>query len=483
MATDGNSLGQGLLKEYGNCLSVYHGNGILTLEDGKKLDCAFEAGQLNNGRVLLLCDFLPPFPTCLSISAAKFEGTTSEGFRICANRGLIEVNYLPDIPVDSSVGVWAAFRLDEMSVQIAEDEHTQRLHFGITNFEFIGTEPTRRSDNSSFLTLPLDLRSEGRSTKFSIRPVDLYDKIIKCIKTLKSIDVSCEVIADIPTDGNIAFITEVVEDLCYILSVARGTKVQWVYRDQYDVTGKLMSRTHSSRITKPYCPLNIICPIDSAGRETKTFVEQAYKVYVEKRESFKLSKGTIDAYLDAKAEADYLEIRSAKLALAMEMLKSVLLEMPDETMKGYIIKEKDFRKLIDPLCNAIDKVLCVGGIDENSRKEIYENIHDKGKILELNRKSFASLLKWLCNDINLETTGKEIRIFVESRNKLVHNGRFYCELATSDERKKLSPLPSKIHEYLFLVNFLDRVFLKLLGYGGPYIDWRVPGSPTRQEQV
>jgi hypothetical protein len=29
-----------------------------------------------------------------------------------------------------------------------------------------------------------------------------------------------------------------------------------------------------------------------------------------------------------------------------------------------------------------------------------------------------------------------------------------------------------VDEYYFLVNFLDKIFLKLLGYTGPYNSWR-----------
>jgi hypothetical protein len=242
--------------------------------------------------------------------------------------------------------------------------------------------------------------------------------------------VSCEVIADIPTDGNIALITEAVEDLCYILSVARGTKVQWVYRDQYDLTEKLISRTHSSRITKRYCPLKIIDTIASGGGETKSFIEQAYSTYVDKRESYRLNNGTIDAYLDAKAEADYLEMRGVKFAVSMEILK---------------------------------KVFC--------------------KSMNIKGGSFKSLVENLCNSINLNVSKQEIDLFVKSRNSLIHGGEFFCIVATPKQREKFKVPSAHTEEYLFLVNFLDRVFLRLLGYGGPYIDWRVPGSPTRQEQV
>ena len=470
---------ESLLAEYGECLSIYRGHGTLTFEDGNKFDCQFEAGQLTNGEVLLLCDFLPPLPTCLSISATKFEGTTSEGFRICATKAFTELSYLPDIPIDRSSGVWAAFYIREVTVQMAEDERRQFLHFGITNFDFIGTEPTRRSDNLFYRTLPLDLQSDSRSTRLLIKPLDQYEKIMRRVQTLKSIDVPCEVIAEIPADGDVAVVTEVVDDLCYILSVARGTKIQWVYCDSYNAVGSLVSRKHCSRITKPYCPLTIIHLVSSGGRETKTFIEQTYKAYVAKRESYKLSKGTIDAYLDAKAEADYLEMRGIKLAVAMEILKAVFIELPDAPMKEYIIEDKKFKELSPYLCKAMDEFLQAEKIDRDSRKAMCNN----KKVLELNRRSFAYFLKKLCRHIDLRIGEDDIKLFVQCRNKLVHDGRFYCAIATPDEQNECKPLPSKSHEYRFLVNFLDRVFLKLLGYNGPYIDWRIPSNPIHRDHV
>ena len=479
MAAEGNSLGQSLLKDYGNCLCEYHGKGVIRLEDGKKFDCLFEAGQLTNGQVLLLCDFLPPLPTYLSISAIKFEGTTSDGFRICATEAFSETSYLPDIPLDHSSGVWAAFHIHKIIVQIAEDGRSQSLHFGVTNLEFIGTQPTRGPDNSFYLTLSLDLQADSRSTRLLIKPLDLNGKIMKHIRTLKDIDVSGEIIAEIPVDGDVAMVTEVVDDLCYILSVARGTKIQWVYCDSYDASGKLLSRDLCSRITKPYCPLNIIHTLAGGGKETKAFIERAYPAYVNKRERYKLDKGTIDAYLDAKAEADYLEMRGVKLVVAMEMLKAVVFELPCAFVKEYVITDQKFKELAPTLCRAVDDVLQKENIDKDSRRTI---CNDK-KVLELNRRSFAHFSRKLCRHVGLEVKENEIRQFVEFRNKLVHRGRFYCTIATPEERNQCMPLPSESHEYLFLVNFLDRVFLKLLGYSGPYIDWRVPDNPTRKEQV
>lgn len=479
MLTDGNPPEQSLLKNYGNCLCEYHGKGVITLEDGKKFECLFEAGQLTNGQVLLLCDFFPPLPVYLSISANKFEGMTPDGFRISATEAFSETNYLPDLPIGRSSGMWAAFHIPKIIVQTSEEGRSQSIHFGITNFEFIGTEPTRGPYNSFYRTLSLDLQTNNPSTRLLIKPLDLYGKIMDRVRTLKGVDVSCEIIAEVPADGDVAMVTEVVDDLCYILSVARGTKIQWIYCDSYNGTGKLLSRNLCSRITKPYCPLKIIHPLAGEGKETKAFIEQVYPAYVNKRKHYKLDKGTIDAYLDAKAEADYLEMRGIKLAVAMEILKSVFIELPDAPMKGYILEEEKFKELSPHLCKVMDEFLQTEKIDRDFRKAMCNS----KKVLELNRRSFAYFLKKLCRHIDLRINEDDVRLFIQCRNKLVHYGRFYCAMATPEERNECNPLPSKSHEYHFLVNFLDRVFLKLLGYSGPYVDWRTPGNPVHRDQI
>lgn len=61
-------------------------------------------------------------------------------------------------------------------------------------------------------------------------------------------------VVNIPANGDISHLEKIIDDLCYILSVARGTKIQWVYYKLYNETGKCISVTHFSRITKPYCP-------------------------------------------------------------------------------------------------------------------------------------------------------------------------------------------------------------------------------------
>lgn len=57
MRTEENPPGQNLLSFYGESLAAYSGEGTLTLEDTRTASCSFEAGQLKNGSVFLLCNF------------------------------------------------------------------------------------------------------------------------------------------------------------------------------------------------------------------------------------------------------------------------------------------------------------------------------------------------------------------------------------------------------------------------------------------
>lgn len=466
-----------LLSHYGGCFASYSGAGVMTYDDGQKLTCKFEAGQLNNGEVLLLCELDSPLPFFNELSPVKFEGKTSEGFDLWADGGISGTNYLPGRRARSSKS-GEAFRLREMFVRMAKEGRIQSARFGITNFKFTGTEAYKTA-RSHVLALPLSLQSGKSLTKIRIIPVEDYEYAMLRAQTLHGIDVTCEAVGEIPNEGGVERLTETVDDLCRLLSVARGTKIQWIHRDLYDENAACVLRYHYSSVTKPYCPLVILDPYAEGRYETKTFLEGAYAPYIQKRDTYKLNQGTIDAYLDAKADHDYLETRGAKLAVALEKLKAVFFAASGGSVKEYILDEAAFGKLVIPLQKALDDVLAGAEVDKTTRQAIV----NEGKVLSLNRRSFSYALRKLCKDIELKVSADEIDLFIQCRNKLVHTGEFYCIAATPNERAKCPPLPSAAEEYYFLVNFLDRIFLRLLGYRGRYVDWRRSKGSLQKDTV
>lgn len=285
--------------------------------------------------------------------------------------------------------------------------------------QFTGTE-TRKIGNAGRLILPLTLRSNTGKREGIFIPLDDHDQTVLRLLTLNDTRVTSEFVTDVNDEGELADVSEIVNDLCYLLSVARGTKIQWVYRHVDQCSA--VSRTHHARITKPFVNLAVIDPRATANTDTKRFIEVTYPDFASRARKYKLQRGPIDAYLDAKAEADYLEVRGAKLAVVMELVKNVFL------------KAEGLRKAM----------------------------------------SFRTAITEMCARLGVSAGKKEIALFVACRNSLVHECDFYLRTATKHDRKKTPPRSTPAEEYFFLLNFLDRVFLRLVGYNGPYLDWRLP---------
>jgi len=106
------------------------------------------------------------------------------------------------------------------------------------------------------------------------------------------------------------------------------------------------------------------------------------------------------------------------------------------------------------------------------------------KLGELNRKDLKSTLELIYRDFGLKDEG-EIDQFLASRNSLIHMGQFLCKSKPNHPKilEKVYP-DDYAQEFYSLFHFLDRLVLKILGYGGPYQDWGdINQFPIRREQV
>jgi hypothetical protein len=200
---------------YGSCLNLYKGNGIVSFDNGQTVACAFEAGQLVTGDVILLCASESTALFDFSESARAFVGTTIEGYELSANSRITEMNYLPDRP-RGQAGNWAAFRLDKLSADLAKGGQIQSARFGITNFKFACTAVLIES-NSYVHILPLKLDNQGRLIEVHIRPVERHEKVVQKVQTLKGTDVTCEVVVERCSIDEDAQIEQMIDNLCHIL--------------------------------------------------------------------------------------------------------------------------------------------------------------------------------------------------------------------------------------------------------------------------
>ena len=452
------------LSIYGRTLRAYDGVGTLIFADHHPVTVNFEAGQLANGQILLWCHTAADNATQMmehSDRVTGFEGTTQEGFTIRAEAQMREFGYLPPTPemYDSCVMATYEFRDIYMDTVAKASKQVATLHFGLTNLLFTGQTAVRRQMGNTICeesVLPIRIGE----TEIALKRRPDYGEIAERLRSLRAAEVSAEAV--VSASCGLENATKTVEDLCWLLSVARGTKVNWVYMDMFDSDGNLLQTRHANRITKRYSPLSVIDPGDRD--DTARFVEQTYSRFTQVEDQYELCRGTIDAYLDAKAEADFLEMCAGKLAVCLERLKYYFAKAKDAE---FILDERLFAGRRDELELLVRKWLKAAFGNNINRDQINAMA---AKLKGLNRRSFASIMRRMSKSIDLDVSKEDLQTFVRARNALVHRGCFACTLAPVDDQSNAQVFSTPVDEWLFMVNVLDRVFLRMLDYNGPYLN-------------
>ena len=438
------------LQAYGTVLAVYRGTGHLTLASGQAVTCQFIAGQLENGKTFALCA-TPDQPVHLLLGIStptRLEGETADGLVVRTLRDLTETSYLPALPAVS--GTWLALRVSHLEVSRPHSRAREHLTYLLSN--------------ASGLNSPISISTN--SIGLELHPLDCASSNLERLQVLRSVLPTAKVTAT--TTAPVEQVSGTVDRLCYLLSLALGTKVQWVSLTEEAKGEDWIRKHHYSRVTKRYGALSII---DPRTHEIADLLQQsADGRFTQARAHAGLTDAVIDTYLDAKSEGDFLQVRALKLVIAVEMLKAEY-----ATIQGgdsFIVAREDLDAIVTALKKALKDAL--PNSTREQRSAIYSNLTG------LNRTPFSLQLKKLCTAVQMALSPGELNRFVVSRNKLVHEGHFYCERATHQESEKLQPLPDVRSEWFWLLHFVDRLFLRALGYEGPYIDWSSPGDPTRR---
>jgi hypothetical protein len=430
-------------------IAQYHGKGYLILQDGHHADCTFFACQFFNGKIYILCKFISLDAGIMSYRkyAIRLEGETSDGYFIYGSGNF---NYISgEMGTNNS----ATYLISNLSVTRDKNVIANKLVFGLTNLELDGRK--------HMLELEINQNGIVECVTVELVPMNDYALIISQLEALNDVNVTYQAIIEINKKEDSWTLERLVEDLCYLLSVAQGTKIQWIYINRIGDENCILSSLHSNRHTKRYNPSTLI-----HAQDVETFIKIAHKVYEEKRIALKLDKGLIDAYLDAQSQEDYIETRAVKLAVTIEMLKATLLELPEYELNEYILNKDYFEDQIAPkLCDSVREILKSNPADTNQENSMTAELDCIHHINCINRVSFRRILRKICKFIYPDLN-KDINKFVNSRNSLVHNARFYCQ--SIDPKCDNS---EKVKEYFFLINFINILLLRLLGYTGNYYDY------------
>lgn len=455
-----------LLRRFQKRSHSYSGSGTIEFSSGRKQQVHFAATQQEDGTNVIVCeyyqnDWMSAFNDIFSAApAAGLAGVTSEGERF-ETEGALRLTDVPGrLPTHAGTAAFSAYAPRVMRVQ-SRPGSPASIHYGLTNLRPPGIP-----------SLPIHLAAADINTEVRIVRLSDYESRFDAVRILGETAVTCEIV--LPSSlGSLSDIQSIVEDISYILSVAQGSKVQWIYREER-ANGHLLVREHCMRKTQPYCPLPLIELRTLNG--PRRFVELTYPTYARRRDGWGFNTGTIDTYLEAKSEADYLETRGVKLAVTLETLKHRYLRSGEASLAELVLDGDRFSELLPAIRANVQDALVRGGITAAAAGRV------ANKVRGLNRESFSRIIQHLASDLQLHITSKERRQVIDSRNALVHQGQFYCQAVAKREMDQTSlPLPTPAAEYFFVLAVLDQILLKLLGYSGEYVDWRTVGAPTLRQ--
>lgn len=320
-----------------------------------------------------------------------------------------------------------------------------QYRFKITNFKFIGNQPYKVNKT----TTQAELKISINGIDIIIRPVSGYKKIIKDIEYTHNVAVS----ADLLIEGSMENkdnILQIVDNVCSLLSLAKGTKINWISYTIENNNGEVLEKYCSNRVTKSYSILRLIGYENPS--DLKEYLESTYASYVNKINDWKFNI-IIEEFVDAAKEGDYLEFRGLKLAANMEFILGKYKSL--NNCEFYIpedeFNEKKIKKALNCKLSDILTIKQIGSLTKGT----------KG----LNRRTFKESLIKLYEDLKFILSKEEkekIKSFIELRNNLVHRSDF----------QPFKEPNSRIN-YCFMLAFVSKIILGRLGYVGDYIDWSI----------
>ena len=417
------------LSAHGEVLRAYEGVGDLTLDQGSVLECHFEVAQLSNGAILGRCGIrsiksanglIKSYGGLLG--ACGLRGETQDGSTIRIG-GASGKGPIPRPGGDFALEVWLV--ADHLDVEGTEIGGEGTLRFGLTNLETSGDAEIR-----------VDSRAIG------ICQVGDYDEVMSALRAGKGTKVTSELVVPLSSETDAQDTLDCVGDLCWLLSLAVGTHVVWLYYDKFDSQGEMVGTSHRNVKTRPFCPWRLICPEDM-----KDFVETCYGGYKEGRDSYRLP-AAIDAYLESKLYSTG-ETKFSLATIAMETLNSRFAQTHGWE---HVIGSSLFGRVEEALkrtlrCEFSDR-LCAEEIEALA-----------AKLPELRRRTYRNQVMLMCQTVGLKV-GDDDLTWKKYRDRVIHQGSFGCDFS------------EWFPQYQKLLQLTESVLMGIMGYGGCYRDCR-----------
>ena len=401
-----------LAEMYGEFNSVYRGIGRL---NGR--DCEFEIGQKSHGAIRLICHSDEIWPAFDSLELQDIAGPV----QISAAGKVICTSYVSGA---RRTHVYHYLSAGKFELDAGEDawEKAYTVRFAIANFEFNGKMFKDHSGQGS--RRHLEFRLDGLNISF--QQVDEYTSVVESLKQNKETAITCELVIDIGNQRRDK-ICEVVDSICSLLTIARGTKINWIDYKLFDKESELINHHCEPRITAPYTSVALAkskiipqCTID--------FLTQCYPTY--KAQNIEYHFDDIGNFLADIHSRGFLETRCLLLFSVAEVL----------TRSSF-----DNNKQLKRLRDFVDK----------------HNVSvEKCRLKKCGRGCGTCSPK--CKECKTRCEPNcEIGKFIQDRNEFVHRMKF-----PNDEISR---------GYYRNLNFLHRMILSALNFSGERYDWSKGG--------
>jgi len=445
------------LERHGEIIYRYSGDGYLKHEKGQS-QVSFQVAQLANGKILCECE------GDQDVRAVYVEGDGID--RLVGHSGRYEVVITRLISVgftirSDSSGTRYLLRLlaQEINIkplELSPHEQPEEMRFALTNLEFVGLEPYTEIEQGIEVGR-LQLHWELDGCAVTIRPLRDYKENVKIIKATQGVGITAMASVSAPNASlDIPKAINLMDDLCLLLTLARGCGVQWLYRESAS-KGQVVERYHWNPIILPYTAYDVI-PKMPPG-DLRYFVARCFDPFRQKKKDWQLKK-VIRMYTGAKVH-DFVESRALKICVLMDFLRGTYLEMRSDT---HLIDEDAFKHVIQSLKTKVKEVLLdlLPNIPPEHLGMMTEHVQG------FNWYPFRRSIKEMRQDIGLKISSKEIDRFVKQRNELVHHGRFLVG------KNSKADVPEKV--FREMMTLVGKVLLAILEYDGWYYDWTKPSG-------
>lgn len=312
------------LERFGDRIEEFKGEGQLILSDESSVPCVCDCVYLDDGRILTECHLAAsilelPVKQLSDPTPVKLEGRTIEGLHILAERATTKEVELSG-GVDRPLTLKVLLRCPEVNVSQPEvsDVTPVRLGYGLANLEFLGDEVRDFEIEGRRHTSRDTFRFQVASKEIVVRQATDYRQVVKQMKARRSLAVTAEASLEL-TNGlaDLQPYDDMMDVVCTLLSLAKGSKVTWIYSKLTDQDGELVSMRMLSRPSRFWVAGGDLIAGATAA-QLKEFLADSYGPYLQEKDKYNLPVA-LGYYLASKSESEW-NTRFLLACIAMECL-------------------------------------------------------------------------------------------------------------------------------------------------------------------